>query len=149
MIDIENIKKLREETGAGILETKEALQKNGGDYETAKKELVSKSSSKAAKKADRNAKDGLVYSYIHTGGKSGTLVLLACETDFVAKTDDFKKLCHEIALQVCAGDYIDVPAVLESEYIRDETKKVQDLINETIARVGEKIELKNFCKLKI
>ena len=149
MINIENIKKLREETGAGILETKEALQKNGGDYKAARKELMAKSSSKAAKKADRDAKDGLVYAYIHTGGKSGTLVLLACETDFVAKTEDFKKLCREIALQICAGDYADVPAVLASEYIRDETKKVQDLINETIARVGEKIELKNFCKLKV
>lgn len=145
-IDVEKLKQLREETGAGILEIKSMLDETGGDFDKAKEELIKKAASKAAKKSDRVAKDGLVYSYIHNGGKVGSLVLVGCETDFVAKTDDFKKLCQEISMQVCTEDFDDVEKLLDSEYIRDTSKKIQDLVNETSAKTGEKIEIVKFTK---
>ncbi len=148
-INVELIKKLRDETGAGIIEAKKALEENNSDYDKAYAVLMSKVSAKAAKKADRVTKDGLVESYIHMGGKMGSLLWLACETDFVAKTDDFKKLAHEIALQICTSDFKEISEVLESEYIRDPSKKILDLINEVIAKVGEKIEIRGFSKFDV
>jgi elongation factor Ts len=142
------IKTLRDDTGAGILEVKTALEKANGDVAKAREELMKKVASKAAKKADRTIKDGLIYSYIHQGGKVGSMIMLGCETDFVAKTEDFKKLCHEIAMQTCTEDYATVEELLNAEYIRDGGKKIQELINEVIAKVGEKIELIKFVSYK-
>jgi elongation factor Ts len=150
MIDIELIKTLREETGAAILDVKNALTKFGGDIEKARKELMEKGAVKAAKKQEeRTTKDGLVYSYIHGAGKVGSMVFLACETDFVAKTDDFQKLSKEVAMQVSAEEYKSVDELLEAEYIRDPSKKISDIINETVAKVGEKIEIKDFCRMSV
>lgn len=148
-IDMEKIKKLREETGAGVLEVKKMLEEVGDDFEKAKEELLKKSAAKAAKKSDRVATDGLVFSYIHNSGKVGSLVLLACETDFVAKTDGFKELCKEVAMQVCTEDYENVEDLLNSEYIRDPSKKIIDLVNEVTAKVGEKIEIIKFTKFTV
>lgn len=147
--DVKKIKKLREETGVGVMEVKEVLEKFDGDMAKAKEDLMKKAVGKAKKKADRTAGDGLVHSYIHSGGKIGSLVWVACETDFVAKTDDFKKLCHEIAMQVCTKDYKTVKGALKAEYMRDSEKTVQDVINEAIAKLGEKIELKDFEKFSV
>ncbi len=147
--NIEIIKKLRDETGAGILEIKNVLEEQGDNYDKTKEELLKKSAAKAAKKSDRVAEDGLVYSYIHNSGKVGSLVLLSCETDFVAKTEDFQKLCKDIAMQVCSEDYEDLEKLLESEYIRDPSKKISDLINEAVAKVGEKIEIRKFAKFSV
>ncbi|MBN1162139.1 translation elongation factor Ts [Patescibacteria group bacterium] len=148
-LDVKNIKKLREETGAGVLEVKKTLEETNGDYKRARQILMEKVGDKAAKKADRETKDGIVVSYIHSGGRIGSLVVVACETDFVAKTDDFKKLADEIAMQVCTDDYESVDDLLKDDYIRDSSKNVQDLINETIAKVGEKIEIKDFVKFSV
>lgn len=149
MKDIQNIKMLREETGAGILEVKQALEKYQGSVEEARKYLMSMVGDKAAKKAERTARDGLVYSYIHNNGKFGSMILMACETDFVAKTNDFISLCKEIAMQICTDDYENLEGLLSSEYMRDSSKKVGDLITETTAKLGEKIELKKFVKYSI
>jgi len=149
MKNIKKIKELREETGAGVMEVKEALEKHDGDIAKARKELQSKVAKKAAKKADRIAKDGLVYSYIHNNGKMGSMLVMACETDFVARTDDFKTLCKEIAMQICTDDYKNVGVLLKSEYMRDPSKTLNDLINEAIAKIGEKIELKKFVKYSV
>ena len=148
-IDMEKIKKLRDETGAGILEIKSMLEEVGEDFDKAKEELMKKAASKAAKKSDRVAEDGLVYSYIHNSGKVGSLVLLSCETDFVAKTEDFQKLCREVAMQVCTEDFESVETLLQSEYIRDPSKKIVDLVNEATAKVGEKIEVMKFTKFAV
>jgi len=147
--DIKKIKQLREDTGAGVMEVKQTLDKHGGDLEKARKDLMKKVSAKAAKKADRVAGDGLVYSYIHLDGKLGSLILMACETDFVAKTDDFQNLCKEIAMQACTEDIDNVKDLLEAEYMRDVSKTVGDLITEATAKLGEKIELKKFVKYSI
>jgi elongation factor Ts len=147
---IEDIKKLREETGAGVMDAKRALEETKGDYEKAKKILVEKGLAKAAKKqAERTVKDGLVHSYVHANGKAGSLVLVACETDFVAKTDTFQKLCHEVAMQVCALDYQNVAELLEDDFMKDPTRKVKDIVAEAIAKLGEKIEIISFSKLSL
>ena len=148
--NLENIKKLRDETGAGVLEIKKALEDTKGNYVKAKDILVKKGMARAAKKsAERTASDGLVYAYIHNTGKVGSMVAVACETDFVAKTDQFSELCKDLAMQVCTGDYSNVEELLADEFIKDPKKKISDLVTEAIAKTGEKIEIKKFVKYSI
>ena len=117
----EDVKRLREQTGAGIMDCKRALEESGGDYERAALNLREKGLSTAAKKAGRVAREGIVTSYIHHGSRLGVLLELNCETDFVARTDDFQQLARELAMQVAgmAPQYVgreDVPAdVLEEQ----------------------------------
>lgn len=121
MIKPEDVKRLREQTGAGIMDCKRALEESGGDFEKAVLFLREKGLSTAAKKAGRAAREGIVASYIHHGSRLGVLLELNCETDFVARTDDFQQLAREIAMQVAgmAPQYVsrdDVPAeVLEEQ----------------------------------
>ena len=137
--DINVIKQIRDETGAGIMDVKNALTAANGDVKLAKEELHKKGLARAEKRADREANEGLVYSYIHNGSKIGSMVMLTCETDFVAKTEDFGKVAKEIALQVSSEDYADLETLLNSPYIRDESKKVSDLVAELSAKTGEKV----------
>jgi len=98
----EEIKRLRDDTGAGMLDCRAALQGAGGDYEAAKKNLIDQGMTRAAKKAERAVNEGLVESYIHVGGKIGVLVEINCETDFVARGDRFKTLARDIAMHIAA-----------------------------------------------
>ncbi|MGZ8476437.1 MAG: translation elongation factor Ts, partial [Candidatus Limnocylindria bacterium] len=100
MIKPEDVKRLRDKTGAGIMDCKRALEESGGDFDEAVKRLRQKGLSTAAKKADREVREGIVTSYIHHGSRLGVLVELNCETDFVARTDDFQQLGRELAMQV-------------------------------------------------
>ncbi|MBI2337650.1 translation elongation factor Ts, partial [Candidatus Daviesbacteria bacterium] len=100
-MNIEYIKKLREQTGAGIADCKEALKESDGDLEKAKEWLKKKGLDKASSKTERAVKAGIVDVYSH-GGKVGVLVEVLCETDFVARTDDFKNLAHELSLQIAS-----------------------------------------------
>jgi elongation factor Ts len=115
------VKELREQTGAGVLDCKQALEANDGDFQKSVVYLREKGLAAAAKRATREAKDGLIGSYIHAGGKVAGLVEVNCETDFVAQTDQFQALAHDLAMQVVAGNptYLnreDVPAeVIEEE----------------------------------
>ncbi len=130
-IDTELIKELRARTGAGIMACKKALEKTGGDIEKAVEELKKEGLLKAEKKLDRTAKDGLVYAYIHPGSKVGAMLELNCETDFVASTDEFKQLAHDIAMQIAAMSPIavsrdDIPEEVlekEKEIYREQLKK--------------------------
>lgn len=148
-VNVKDIKKLRELTGAGVLEIKNALAEFDNDFEKAKADLMEKGKAKAAKKSERDASDGLVHSYIHANGKVGSMILMSCETDFVAKTEDFQDLCKEVAMQVCTGDYESVEELLADDYMRDGSKKVSDLITEAIAKLGENMELKKFVKYSV
>lgn len=148
-VNIEQIKKLREQTGAGVMEAKKALEETAGDFDKAAKLLMERGILKVEKRADRQAGEGLVFSYIHAGGKIGSLVLLGCETDFVAKTEEFKNLGKEIAMQIATEDYADIASLLEAEYIRDPSKKVKDLINQVVAKLGEKIEIRSFVRYSV
>lgn len=120
-ITTEMVKELRQRTGAGVLDCKQALEANDGDFEKAVVYLREKGMAAAAKRAEREAKEGLIGSYIHAGSKVGSLVELNCETDFVANTDEFQTLAHDLAMQVVAAkpSYLvpeDVPAeILEQE----------------------------------
>ncbi len=120
-ISIEQIKQLREETGAGVLDCRKALETNNGDFEKAKEYLREKGLAKAAKRADRVTTEGMLELYTHGNGRVGVMVEVNCETDFVARSESFRKFAHEVALQIAAGapKYIrveDIPGeVLEQE----------------------------------
>lgn len=148
-ISIDRIKKLREETGGGIADCRNALEEAGGDFKKALEILKAKGLEIAEKKLQRPVGQGLVETYIHGGGKIGAMVEINCETDFVARTDDFKTLAHELAMQVAAMDPKDVKELLAQPYIRDESKKVDGLVKETIAKVGENIVVKRFMRFEL
>jgi len=148
-ISLDTLKKLREETSAGVSDCRAALEDAAGDYAKAKKLIQERSIEKAAKKEGKETSEGIVASYVHANGKVGVLVALTCETDFVALNDEFKKLGHEIALQVAAMDPKDVPALLKSAYIRDAKLTIADLIKTTIAKVGENITVARFSRLAL
>lgn len=143
-ISIEQIKKLREETSAPVHEIKKALDEAGGDEKKAKEILRKSGFERAAKKAEREIKSGWIFSYIHHSGQVGALVDLGCETDFVARTDEFQTLGKELAMQVASMNPQDVKDLLSQSYIRQPDKTVEDLIKETIAKTGENIEVENF-----
>ena len=149
MVSVDQIKKLRAEVGAGVIEVKKALEDSGGDIKGAKKLLQERGVAKAQKKSEREAVEGLVASYIHNNGKIGVLIEVFCETDFVARTEDFQRLSKELAMQVAATDPQDADELLEQEYIREPSKMVQDLVNETIAKVGENIRVGRLARFQI
>ena len=154
----ELIKELREKTGAGIMECKKAIDDAVGDLARAEQLIKERGLAMAEKKAGREAGQGLIDSYIHAG-RIGAMIELNCETDFVARTDDFRQLAREIAMQVAATNPSrissaetsadgDVPLV-DQPYIRDPSKTVQDLLNETIARVRENIVIRRFARFEL
>lgn len=147
-IQIEKIKKLREETEISIAECKKALEEAEGDIEKAKKILKKRYGELAKKRREKETKEGIIEAYIHPTKKIGAMIQLHCESDFVAKSEDFKKLAHELCLQIAAIDPKEIP-LLEQNWIRDETKKIKDLIAEYIAKFGENIEIKKFVRFQI
>lgn len=148
-VKVEDIKKLREKTGAGIADSRRALEEANGDFKRAEELVKSWGIEKAAEKSDREVKAGLVDTYIHGGGKIGAMVEVNCETDFVAKTDEFKNLVREIAMQVSAMNPKDVEELLAQDYIRDSGKKIEQLVKETIAKVGENIQINRFKRFEL
>ncbi len=146
-ISIDMLKKLREETSGGVADCRKALEDAKGDYEKAKKLLQERGIEKAAKKEGNETGEGRIYSYVHSNGKVGALVTLRCQTDFVARTDDFAQLGHEIAMQIAAMAPKDVTTLLESAYIRDAKLTIQALIKQTIAKVGENITVSEFSRV--
>lgn len=139
-MNLEDIKKLREQTGAGIADCKEALSQSDGDLSKAKEWIKQKGLDKAASKAERVVKAGMVDVYSH-GGKVGVLVELLCETDFVARTEDFKTLAHELALQIASMNPSSVEDLLKQEYIREPGTTIDALIKSTIGKLGENIQV--------
>lgn len=148
-IKVEDIKKLRGAIGAGIADSRKALEEAGGDFKKAEELVKSWGIEKAAGKRDRVVGAGLVETYIHSGGKVGAMVEVACETDFVARTDEFKNLAKEISMQVAAMDPKDVGKLLEQDYIRESGKTIEQLVKETIAKVGENIQIKRFMRFEL
>lgn len=194
MSNIDQVKKLREETGVPMMECKKALEKSEGDIEKAKKILREKGQEVSGKRAGRTAGEGIITSYIHSNNKVGVLLDLRCESDFVAKSEDFRELGHEICLQIAAArpQYIteeDVPekAINEEKeiilkqheksdkpaeviekivegrikkmkkevvlvlqpWVKEEKKTIEDLINEKVAKIGEKVVIQRFERFEI
>jgi len=142
-ITVDMVKELRERTGAGVLDCRNALQEVGGDFDKAATLLRKKGLAIAAKKAEREAKEGLVEAYIHGGGRLGVLLELNCETDFVARTADFRGLAHDLAMQVAATNpqYLtpqDIPTdVLEGQRRREREQVEGDKPEEVVERILE------------
>lgn len=149
MADIELIKKLREESQASIADCRKALDETSGEYKKALEWLKKRGAEIAEKKAERETSQGVVEAYIHANGKIGVLVTLLCETDFVARTDEFKKLAHEIALQISAMNPKDVKVLLSQEYIRDPKVTIEGLIKEAIGKIGENIKVREFSRIEL
>ncbi len=145
---IEDIKQLREETGAGIADCKEALKQSDGDLGKAKTWLKKKGLDKATSKSGREVKVGMVEVYSHSG-KVGVLVELLCETDFVARTEDFKTLAHELTLQIASMNPSSVEDLLAEEYIRDGTMTVDQLIKSVVGKLGENIQVGRFERIAL
>lgn len=163
-VTVELIKNLREQTGAGISDCKKALEDNDGDLARAVETLRQKGFEQAAKRSDRETSQGLVEAYIHTGGRVGALVQLGCETDFVARTDEFRALAHDIAMQVAAMSPVylneddiasddDRPAaqvcLLQQPFIKDGSRTLADLVRETAAQTGENVRIVHFSRLAL
>jgi elongation factor Ts len=163
-ISTEMIKELRGQCGAGVMDCRSALLGCDGDMEKALQILREKGLLKARKKADRATTQGLVEAYIHTAGRIGAMLELNCETDFVARTDEFKELAHCLAMQVAAlspqfiseeeipeGTNVEPKEVclLLQLYIKDPDKTIRDVIDETIAKVGENIRVSRFTRYEL
>lgn len=193
-IPAEDIKTLREKTGAGILDCRKALEESGGDLEQAVGILREKGMEAAEKRSDRETSAGVLDLYSHIGGRVGVMVEVNCETDFVARTPEFQKLAHEIALHIAAmspswvseqdipeevldderesarnfalnqgkpenvidrivegrlDKFLDESCLLRQEYIRDDSKTVEELIKETIITIGENISVKRFVRWEV
>lgn len=188
------VKELRADTGAGVLDAKKALEKANGNYDEAVKILREKGAARAAKRADRQASEGIVEVYGHPGGRVGVMVELNCETDFVARNESFQELAHDLALQVAAAQpqYIsmdDVPqdvldgeldvlraqaraegkpeemidkivagrlnkfyeelCLLEQPFIKDDKRKIKDLLADAVGAMGENIVIRRFARYEL
>ena len=165
MVTADDVKRLRELSGAGVMDCKKALDEAGGDVDKAVTLLREKGIAGAEKKSGRATSQGLVESYIHAGGRIGVLVEVNCETDFVARTDTFKTLAHDIAMQI-AGipttlvvNEDDLPAdaegspeetvLLKQPFIRDGSKSIEQLVKEAIAATGENIRIRRFARFEL
>ena len=163
-VSVEAIKELRERTGAGIMDCKRALQESNGDLAKAEEILRDQGIASAAKKASRATNQGVVESYIHSGGRIGAIVEVNCETDFVARTPDFKELAHDLAMQVAAmsplyvddseipdGDEVDPEqaCIMQQPFIKDPSQTVQDLVNEAIGKLGENVRVRRFTRFSL
>jgi len=162
-VSTEAIKALREQTSAGIMECKHALQETGGDLAAAASMLRERGYAIAKKKEGRSTKQGLVECYIHTGGRIGALVEVNCESDFVARTLEFKELAHDLAMQVVAAcpryvspedvpegeGFADEDCLLLQPFIKDPGRKVQDVVTETISKVRENIKVRRFVRFAL
>jgi elongation factor Ts len=145
MNNINEIKNLRDITGISIGECQKALKEAGGDMEKAKEILKNWGKEFAGTRTQKEVKQGIIDSYIHSGKKVGVMIELRCETDFVAKSDDFKNLSHELCLQIAAVSPEDMP-ILSQPWIKDQTKTVKDLVDGYIAKLGENIVLEKFIR---
>jgi elongation factor Ts len=158
------VKELRELTGAGMLDCKTALEQGKGDLEKAKDILRQKGHAAAAKRAERVTAQGLVHAYLHHDGRLGALVEINCESDFVARNDDFRRLAQDIALQVAATNphYLspdDIPNGTEGDpkelclllqpFVRDESVAIQDMITQAISKTGENIRVRRFARFEL
>ena len=159
-----DIKALRDSTGAGIMDSKRALEEAGGDIERAQDILREKGIASAAKKVDRETEQGVIECYIHSGGRIGAMVEVNCETDFVARTEDFKAMAHDIAMQVAAmnprfiaeseipeGEDVNPQesCLLQQPFIKDPGMTIDELIKELIGKLGENIRIRRFSRFSL
>jgi elongation factor Ts len=163
-ISTAQIKELRDKSGAGVMESRAALIETQGNFEKALELLKKNTLAKVEKKSQRTAGQGLVATYIHTGGRIGAIVELNCETDFVARTEVFKELAHNIAMQIAAQEPLcisqdqmpencelapEVACLVLQPFIKSPDMSIQDIINEAITKIGENIKVKRFARFEL
>ena len=160
--DVNTVKELRQKTGAGVMAVKKALDESNGDIGKAEEILKEQGLANALKKSGRETSQGAVQSYIHAGNKIGAMVELKCETDFVARTDDFIALARDLAMQVAAmtPSYIsrndegaseasDDEILLSQSFIKDSTVSIEEKVKEMIAKVGENVKISRIIKFDL
>ncbi len=151
------IKDLRAETGAGVMDCRRALEESSGNLDEARRILRAAGLERAAERYGRETGEGIIQAYIHPNRPLGAMVKLTCETDFVARTDEFKNLAREVAMHIAAlgperinaADGGDGDALLEQSYVRDPSRTIGDLISDSIARTGENIRVSEFARFEI
>ena len=161
-IDVNKVKEVREKTGAGILAAKKALEDSSGDVDKAEEILKEQGLSNAMKKSGRETSEGVIQSYIHAGNKIGAMVELKCETDFVARTEEFISLAKDLAMQVAAmspefiyaedegADNSSPEEILISQsFIKDPSLTIEDMIKSMISKVGENIKVSKIIKFDL
>ena len=163
-VSVELVRTLRDQTGAGIMDCKDALEKSDGDLEKAAVALREKGIAGVAKRVGRETNEGVIETYLHTGGRVGAMVELGCETDFVARTDEFLKLAHDIAMQVAAMGpvYVDKEEIedgddrppaqislMQQPFIKNNSSSVGEMVKELAAKVGENIRVVRFSRLAV
>jgi elongation factor Ts len=144
MSDMDVIKELRDQTGLSLGQISKALKEANGDKAKALELLAAQAGEAALKRGGREAKEGAVAAYVHATGKVGALVALACETDFVARNDQFKELARDLAMHASAMRPTDETEMLAQPFVKDPSVTVQELINQAIAKLGENIKLLSF-----
>lgn len=142
------VQKLRDMTGAGVMDCRKALIEAEGDVEKARAIIAERGLAKVEKRAGREAGAGLVYSYVHAE-RIGVLLDVRAETDFVVRSEPFRALTHELAMQIAAAAPENLDALLAQPYIKDESKTVKDLVNDVIAKVGENVIVKQFYRIEV
>lgn len=148
-VNLKLLKQLRNESQVSLADCRKALEETNNDYQKALEYLAKHGIEKAEKKSQRETSQGIIESYVHQNARVGVMVEVLCETDFVGRTSEFKNLAHEIAMQIAAMNPKDVSALLKQEYIRDNSKTVKAFIKETIAKLGENIQIKRFTRFEI
>jgi|SRR3989344_5101672 len=143
-----DVQKLREITGAGVMDAKKALEESGGDFDKAISIINEMGLIKAEKKATRATGAGYLESFIHNG-RVGVLMEIRCETDFVAHSDPFKELAHNLVMHIAAMNPQNTEELLKQPFIKDESKSIEELIKNTIAKVGENIKVEKFCRYEL
>lgn len=143
-----DIAKLREETGAGVMDCKKALEEAKGDFNKAKAILSSNADAIAKKKAERSTKQGVIEAYNHAG-KIGVLVEVNCESDFVAKNEDFKKMTHNLALQIASMNPKNMDELMSQDYILDSSMTVDGYVKSLIGKIRENIQVKRFVRFEL
>ena len=163
-VDVKLVRDLRDQTGAGIMDCKEALEKSDGDMEKAILALRDKGVASASKRVGKDTNEGIIETYLHTGGRVGAMVELGCETDFVARTEEFQKLAHDICMQIAAMGpvYVDESEIEEGDdrppaqialmlqpYIKNSSSSVGEMVRELAGKVGENIRVVRFTRLAV
>lgn len=144
-ISAASVKELRERTGIGIMEAKRALAEANGDMAAAIEALKAKGAAVAAKKADRQASEGLVAAYTHAG-RISAVVEVNCETDFVARNPEFSTFAHDVAMQIASMAPNSVDELYEQPFIKDSSKTIREIRNELVQKIGENIQIRRFAR---
>lgn len=145
----QDVKQLREDTGAGMMDCKKALDEANGDYEKAKEIVFQRGLAKAEKKSDRETKIGYIASYVHTNNQVAALVELLCETDFVARNEEFQNMAKDVAMQVVAMNPESVEELLAQETLKNPSITIEELVKSISGKIGERFVINRFVRYEV